>query len=130
MAVLSVLGLQMPAVLALSVVQFAPEVIAPWLAGAWAVLWALFTWRTAVARLEVSPEGVRSHGTWRTRLVAWDDLVWVSVYPAMSILFELPVAHLCDGSQVPLTGAYGFRSDVESRADRIAQRLNTLADQA
>ncbi|MFE2531559.1 hypothetical protein [Streptomyces sp. NPDC059371] len=41
-----------------------------------------------------------------------------------------PVAQLCDGSQVPLTGAYGFRSDVESRVDRIAPRLNTPADQA
>lgn len=45
-------------------------------------------------------------------------------------LLEFPVAHLCDGSQMPLTGAYGFRTDVESRVDQIAQRLDTPADQA
>lgn len=130
MTVVSVLSLQLPAMTGMGGVLSLPGAIGLWLAGPWAAGWVLFTWRTAVTRLEVSPEGIRSHGTWRTRFVSWDDLSLVSVRQAQSVLGELPVAILCDGSQVPLTGAYGFRSDVESRVDRIAKRLNTLADQA
>lgn len=128
--VLSVLALQVAALATLGALQHLPGVNSPWGGGACALAWASFTWRTAVARLEISPEGIRSHGTWRTRFVPWDDLEWVSVSPALSTLFELPVAMLVDGSRVPLTGAYGLRSDVESRVERIARRLNTLADQA
>uniref|UniRef100_A0AAU3HXP0 PH domain-containing protein n=1 Tax=Streptomyces sp. NBC_01393 TaxID=2903851 RepID=A0AAU3HXP0_9ACTN len=122
------LAFQIPILIGLGVVDYAPGAIRPWLYGAGVAGWALLTWRTATARLQVSPEGIRSHGTWRTRFVPWEDLVWVSVLTSGS-LWEFPVAFLSDGRDVPLTGVYGLRSDGESRVDRIAERLNTLSDQ-
>ncbi|MEU6652089.1 PH domain-containing protein [Streptomyces sp. NPDC046900] len=91
--------------------------------------WASLTWRAVAMRVRVSPEGIRSHGLWRTRFVPWDDLVVVQSFPGPGLL-ECPMAILFDGSLVELTGVYGLRSEDESRVDRIAERLNALCDQA
>lgn len=120
----------MLALIGLGGIQGSPGVIRPWLYGALAAGWASLTWRTATARIQVSPEGIHSHGTWRTRFVSWDDLVWVRVVRATGVLWEFPVAILSDGSHVPLTGVYGLRSESESRVDRIAEQLTMLANQA
>ncbi|MGW7611293.1 PH domain-containing protein [Streptomyces sp. NPDC054766] len=129
LAAVQALVLQLPMLVGIGGFEYAPGVIRPWLDGALMAGTALLTWRTAAARLQVSPEGIRSHGTWRTRFVPWEDLVWVSVVPSGD-LWEFPVAILSDGREVPLTGVYGLRSDVESRVDRIAERLIMLSDQA
>ncbi|MFE2424160.1 PH domain-containing protein [Streptomyces hokutonensis] len=127
---LQLLIFQMLALIGLGGIQGSPGVIRPWLYGALAAAWALLTWRTATARLQVSPEGIRSHGTWRTRFVSWDDLVRVRAFPATGPLWEFPIAILSDGNYVPLTGAYGLRSERESRVAQIAEHLTMLAEQA
>lgn len=121
---------QLLALIGVGGIQGLPGVIRPWPYGALAAGWASLTWRTATARLQVSPEGIHSHGTWRTRFVSWDDLVWVRAFQAIGPLWEFPLAILSDGSRVPLTGVYGLRSENESRVDRIAEQLTILADQA
>ncbi|MEU6320370.1 PH domain-containing protein [Streptomyces sp. NPDC047009] len=126
---LAALSFQPLALTGLGGVVGSPGVIRPWLYGALAVAWASLTWRAVAMRVRVSPEGIRSHGLWRTRFVPWDDLVVVQSFPGPGLL-ECPMAILFDGSLVELTGVYGLRSEDESRVDRIAERLNALCDQA
>ncbi|WP_328451592.1 PH domain-containing protein [Streptomyces sp. NBC_00386] len=84
-----------------------------------------------MARLQLCPEGIHSHGTWRTRFVPWEDLVWVNAVRAgRGGLWEYAVADLSDGSHVRLAGVYGLSSEGESRVERIAERLLMLSDQA
>lgn len=129
---LTVLGVQILALVGLGGADGAPRTITPWLNGAVAVAWAWLTWRACAMRIRVSPDGIRSHGVWRTRFVPWEDLVVVrsEIARSRSGLWEYPMAILFDGSRVALTGVYGLRSEHESRVDRIARRLNTLCDQA
>ncbi|MGW3117713.1 PH domain-containing protein [Streptomyces sp. NPDC001107] len=116
----------------LGLVTEAPEPVQPWLYPAPAVAVTWLAWRALSSRLRVSPDGIRSRGLWRTRFVAWDDLVVVESridWWTNGALWECPVAILLDGSVVSLTGVYGLRSEGESGVDRIARDLNRMCDE-
>ena len=116
----------------LGLVGETPKAAQPLLYPAPAVAVTWLAWRALSSRLRVSQDGIRSRGLWRTRFVAWDDLVvvesridwWMS-----GPLWECPVAILFDGSVVSLTGVHGLRSEGESRVDRIAKDLNRMCDE-
>ncbi|OIJ65292.1 hypothetical protein WN71_023695 [Streptomyces mangrovisoli] len=115
--------------LALGCTEAAPDAARPFLFGAWAVVWAWLTWRACTMRIRLSPDGIHSHGLWRTRFVAWDDLLMVVAdhdLPMVGLLWECPTALLADGDRVVLNGVYGLVSEDTSRVDRITARLNTL----
>ncbi|MFE2432708.1 PH domain-containing protein [Streptomyces sp. NPDC059373] len=126
-------GIQLLALGGIGGAEGAPRALRPWLYGGIGLAWAWLSWRAVTMRIRVSPEGIRSRGFWRTRFVAWEDLVEVESEVDLSRrgpLWEHPTAILFDGSRVPLTGVYGLRSEGTSRVDRIAERLNLLCDEA
>ncbi|MER6417862.1 hypothetical protein [Streptomyces sp. NPDC001137] len=130
---LSCVGILMLGAVVLSLVTEAPESVQPFLLPAPAVAVTWLAWRALSSRLRVSSEGIRSRGLWRTRFVAWDDMVVVESridWSTRGALWELPVAILLDGSVVSLTGVYGLRSEGESRVDRIAKELNRMCDES
>lgn len=130
---LATLGVQMMTLCALGGAEGSPGAVRPWLYGLLGPAWAWLTWRATAMRIRVSPEGIRSHGVWRTRFVAWEDLVQVDGeldYLITRSPLECPTAVLFNGSRVPLTGVYGLRREGTSRVDRIAERLNALCDEA
>ena len=125
-------GLLMLGAVVLSLVTEAPEPEGPLLFPAPAVAVTWLAWRALSSRLRVSHDGIRSRGLWRTRFVAWDDLVVVESgidWWTNGALWECPVAILFDGSVVSLTGVHGLRSGGESRVDRIAKDLNRMCDE-
>ncbi|MFI7400737.1 PH domain-containing protein [Streptomyces sp. NPDC049541] len=130
---LSCAGVLMLGAVVLGLVTEAPEPMQPFLFPAPAVAATWLAWRALSSRLRVSPDGIRSRGLWRTRFVAWDDMVVVESgidWSTNGALWECPVAILFDGSVVSLTGVYGLRSEGESRVDRIAKDLNRMCDES
>jgi hypothetical protein len=124
-------GIQLLALGGVGGAEGAPAAVRPWLYGGIGLAWAWLSWRAVAMRIRVSPEGIRSHGFWTTRFVAWEDLVEVEseIDLLRGPLWECPTAILFDGSRVPLTGVHGLRSEGTSRVDRIAERLNALCDE-
>jgi hypothetical protein len=125
-------GILMFGAVVLGLAVEAPEPAGPLLFPVPAVAVTWLARRALSSRLRVSHDGIRSRGLWRTRFVAWDDLVVVESRidrGTKAALWEYPVATLFDGSVVSLRGVYGLRSDGESRVDRIAKDLNRMCDE-
>jgi hypothetical protein len=131
--VFATLGVQILAMGCGGGAEGAPGAVRPWLYGAIWLGWAWLTWRALTMRIRVSPEGIRCRGFWRTRFVAWDDLVEVVSKTDLgprAQLWEYPSAILFNRHSVRLIGVYGWRREGISQIDRIAERLNALCDES
>lgn len=120
--------------LALGGAENAARPLQPWLYGLVAAFWAVTTGRALAMRLDIDPQGVRSHGLWRTRHVAWHDVVLFqpALPPSARIpLWDHPSAIRFHGPPVPLTAVSGLLlRDGRSSTSRLCTHLNALCDQA